>query len=294
GQQISRSIRCTNLRRPILPRFTGAFRRVSGLRRRPSSGPDSYLLHRRLRRPRPKILSATSKKTENQGFKMDGLVVAHILFWLRGSGKFTLLGLSVSYLSGTESSDGQFGKYSQDDVDALRALADDSGVVDFLFTNEWPVGVTNRAAESDIPTEVRWGVFYAREPYLNVDSSHVTRFLGLAQVGNKNKQNSKTISIVGDGLRKEKTLWFLKKVTSLASFSNTSLSFCWFNSISRDYAEPLNKVATYTTTVKEGSSGKPVVVAAAPPRSKDQERALKPVRKVRFVLDNDEDLRDIC
>ncbi|KAL0658597.1 hypothetical protein Bca4012_079182 [Brassica carinata] len=62
--------------------------------------------------------------------------------------------LSVSYLSGTESSDGQFGKYSQDDVDALRALADDSGVVDFLFTNEWPVGVTNRAAESDIPTEV--------------------------------------------------------------------------------------------------------------------------------------------
>lgn len=69
------------------------------------------------------------------------------------------------------------------------------------------------------------------------------------------------------------------RVTSLASFSNTSLSFCWFNSISRDYAEPLNKVATYTTTVKEGSSGKPVVVAAAPPRSKDQERALKPVRK---------------
>ena len=78
------------------------------------------------------------------------------------------------------------------------------------------------------------------------------------------------------------------RVTSLASFSNTSLSFCWFNSISRDYAEPLNKVATYTTTAK--ASGKPVVVAAAPPRSKDQERALKPVRKVRFVLDNDEDL----
>ncbi|KAH0859982.1 LOW QUALITY PROTEIN: hypothetical protein HID58_088243, partial [Brassica napus] len=144
----------------------------------------------------PKILSATSKKTENQGFKMDGLVVAHNLFWLRGRGKFTLHGLSVAYLSGTESSDGQFG--NQDDVDALRALADDSGVVDFLFTNEWPVGVTNRAAESDIPAEVsdssccdsnvRWGVFYAREPYLNVDSSHVTRFLCLAQVGNKNKQ----------------------------------------------------------------------------------------------------------
>ncbi|CAN6906624.1 unnamed protein product [Brassica oleracea] len=140
---------------------------------------------------------------------MDGLVVAHSLFWLRGSGKFTLHGLSVAYLSGRKSSNGQFGKYNQDDVDALRALADDSGVVDFLFTNEWPVGVTNRAVESDIPAEVSdssccdsnvselvgnyhiagsMGVFYAREPYLNVDSSHVTRFLGLAQVGNKNKQ----------------------------------------------------------------------------------------------------------
>ncbi|WZZ21403.1 hypothetical protein YC2023_122790 [Brassica napus] len=152
----------------------------------------------------PKILSATAKKAENQGFKMDGLEVCHNLFWLRGSGKFTLHGLSVAYLSGRESSDGQFGKYSQDDVDALRALADDSG---------WPAGVTNRAKESDIPAHVSdssfcdsnvselvkevkpryhiagsMGVFYAREPYLNVDSSHVTRFLGLAQVGNKNKQ----------------------------------------------------------------------------------------------------------
>ncbi|CAN7083404.1 unnamed protein product [Brassica oleracea var. botrytis] len=102
----------------------------------------------------PKILSVTSKKTENQGFKMDGLVVAHNLFWLRGSGKFTLHGLSVAYLSGTESSDGQFGKCSQDDVDALRALADDSGVVDFFLTDEWHVGVTNRAGESDNPAEV--------------------------------------------------------------------------------------------------------------------------------------------
>lgn len=32
------------------------------------------------------------------------------------------------------------------------------------------------------------GVFYAREPYSNVDAVHVTRFLGLAPVGNKEKQ----------------------------------------------------------------------------------------------------------
>ncbi|XP_023645490.1 zinc finger CCCH domain-containing protein 64 [Capsella rubella] len=161
----------------------------------------------------PKILSTTSKKAENQGFKMDGLEVCHNLFWLRGSGKFTLHGLSVAYLSGRQSSDSQFGKYNQDDVDALRALAEESGVVDLFLTNEWPAGVTNRAAVSDIPAGVSdsscsdftvselvmeikpryhiagsMGVFYAREPYLNADSTHVTRFIGLAQVGNKNKQ----------------------------------------------------------------------------------------------------------
>lgn len=32
------------------------------------------------------------------------------------------------------------------------------------------------------------GIFYAREPYSNVDAVHVTRFLGLASVGNKDKQ----------------------------------------------------------------------------------------------------------
>lgn len=31
-------------------------------------------------------------------------------------------------------------------------------------------------------------MFYAREPYSNVDAVHVTRFLGLAPVGNKEKQ----------------------------------------------------------------------------------------------------------
>jgi hypothetical protein len=161
----------------------------------------------------PKILSTTSKKAENQGFKMDGLEVCHNLFWLRGSGKFSLHGLSVAYLSGRQSSESQFGKYSQDDVDALRALAEEPGGVDLFLTNEWPAGVTNRAAVSDIPVgisdsscsdstvselvmEVKpryhiagsMGVFYAREPYLNAESTHVTRFIGLAQVGNKNKQ----------------------------------------------------------------------------------------------------------
>jgi len=32
------------------------------------------------------------------------------------------------------------------------------------------------------------GFFYAREPYMNVDAAHVTRFIGLAAVGNASKQ----------------------------------------------------------------------------------------------------------
>ncbi|OMO91652.1 Zinc finger, CCCH-type [Corchorus olitorius] len=73
-----------------------------------------------------KVLSTASKNSANQGFKMDGFKICDNLFWLKGSGKFTLHGTK--------------------------------------------------------------GAFYAREPYSNVDAMHVTRFLGLASVGNKDKQ----------------------------------------------------------------------------------------------------------
>ncbi|OMO67291.1 Zinc finger, CCCH-type [Corchorus capsularis] len=169
----------------------------------------------------PKVLSVASKNSANQGFKMDGFKICDNLFWLKGSGKFTLHGLFVAYLSGRQSSSGQqFGTYGQDDIDALRAFAEEPGIVDLFltypllfFTNEWPSGVTNRANESDIPAGIldstgsdstvaqlvaeikpRYhiagtkGAFYAREPYSNVDAMHVTRFLGLASVGNKDKQ----------------------------------------------------------------------------------------------------------
>ena len=39
-----------------------------------------------------KPLLAASKDSANLGFKMDGLKVCHNLFWLKGSGKFTLHG----------------------------------------------------------------------------------------------------------------------------------------------------------------------------------------------------------
>ncbi|KAL3535612.1 hypothetical protein ACH5RR_004073 [Cinchona calisaya] len=160
----------------------------------------------------PKILSAASKESANQGFKMDGLKVCGNLYWLKGSGKFSLHGLSVVYLSGRQSASGlQFGTYSEDDVDALRALAEEPGIVDIFLT--YPLHFTNRASTADVPSGVSdsagadstiselvaeikpryhvagtMGVFYAREPYANVDAVHVTRFMGLAPVGNKDKQ----------------------------------------------------------------------------------------------------------
>ncbi|XP_057969244.1 zinc finger CCCH domain-containing protein 64 isoform X2 [Malania oleifera] len=128
--------------------------------------------------------------------------------------QFVLVERQWQVHSSWHSSDGQqFGTYSQDDVDALRALAEESGIVDLFLTNEWPSGVMNRAVTSDVPPGItdslgsdstiselvaeikpRYhiagskGIFYAREPYSNVEAVHVTRFLGLAPVGNKNKQ----------------------------------------------------------------------------------------------------------
>ncbi|BFG39723.1 hypothetical protein CerSpe_259970 [Prunus speciosa] len=161
-----------------------------------------------------KVLLAATKDSGNQGFKLDGLKICNNLYWLKGSGKFKLHGLSVAYLSGLQCSDSQqFGTYSQDDVDVLRAVAEEPGIIDLFLTNKWPSGITNRAAASDVPpgasepfgsdstvaelvAEIKpryhiagtKGVYYAREPYSNVDAVHVTRFLGLAPVGNKDKQ----------------------------------------------------------------------------------------------------------
>ncbi|WOL03010.1 zinc finger CCCH domain-containing protein 59 isoform X3 [Canna indica] len=161
-----------------------------------------------------RFLSAASKLPSNRGFKTDGLEVCPNLFWLKGSGKFSLHGLSVAYLSGRRSTEADgSGGYNEDDVGALRALAEEPGIVDLFLTNEWPYGVFHGADTSNTTPEVvdpsgsdpvvselakeikpRYhfagtkGVFYEREPYSNDDSVHVTRFLGLAVVGNKNKQ----------------------------------------------------------------------------------------------------------
>ncbi|KAG6769985.1 hypothetical protein POTOM_025652 [Populus tomentosa] len=125
----------------------------------------------------PKVLSTASRNSANLGFKMDGFKIC----------------LSVVYLSGRQSSNGHhFGTYSQDDVDALRALAEEPGVVDLFLT--YPRCSDSSVSELVAEIKPRYhfagtkGVFYAREPYSNVDAVHVTRFFGLAMVGNKDKQ----------------------------------------------------------------------------------------------------------
>nr|KYP57547.1 Zinc finger CCCH domain-containing protein 64 [Cajanus cajan] len=160
----------------------------------------------------PKILLQASKDSANRGFKMDGLKICDNLYWLKGSGKFPLFGLSVAYLSGRKSSSvQQFGTYTEDDVDALRAIAEEPGIVDLFLT--YPLIDVHYSSASDIPAglseavgsdstiselvqEIKpryhiagtKGIYYAREPYSNVDAVHVTRFIGLASVGNRDKQ----------------------------------------------------------------------------------------------------------
>lgn len=57
------------------------------------------------------------------------------------------IGLSVAYLSGRHSSDAQqFGTYSEDDVGALRAIAEEPGVVDIFLT--YPSTMSTRILSS--------------------------------------------------------------------------------------------------------------------------------------------------
>ncbi|GFY98454.1 CwfJ-like family protein [Actinidia rufa] len=135
-----------------------------------------------------KVLSAATKDPANLGFKM-GWFEAPLFEGLIGrcaSRLEELGGLSVSYLSGRHStSSQQFGTYSQDDIDALRAFAEEPGIVDFSAISELVIEIKPRYHVAGTK-----GVFYAREPYANTEAVHVTRFLGLGAVGNKDRQGA--------------------------------------------------------------------------------------------------------
>jgi len=61
------------------------------------------------------------------------------------------------------------------------------------------------------------GVFYSREPYVNDSAAHVTRFIGLANVGNKEKQVHIYLS---SQLKKKKKFCSFHFYTTLSSTVN--------------------------------------------------------------------------
>ncbi|XP_038053166.1 CWF19-like protein 1 [Patiria miniata] len=130
-------------------------------------------------------------------------------------------GLQIGYLSGTEQTHAAVqepNNFSKADIDALAVpLIADSKFkgLDVLLTSPWPQGVfkysntleglnpetTGSSLIADLALAVRpryhfaaqEGAFYERLPYrnhkvLNESTKHVTRFLGLAKVGNPEKK----------------------------------------------------------------------------------------------------------
>ena len=127
-------------------------------------------------------------------------------------------GANVHYLgrSGVAADGGPGCRYhGEADVKLLQAALAAEGDVDLLLTCDWPSRVLDAlplgtlpqgmrtstgvptAAEAALAARPRYHVagsrrtFYARAPYLNADlgaGAHVTRFVGLAEVGNPAKQ----------------------------------------------------------------------------------------------------------
>jgi hypothetical protein len=71
-------------------------------------------------------------------------------------------------------------------------------------------------------------MFYAREPYSNIDAVHVTRFIGLAPVGNKDKKVC-FLSITSNNIHQAGLyLYFI----NLFGFFYNALDFPCFSEIS--------------------------------------------------------------
>lgn len=105
------------------------------------------------------LLSGARAEAAKVGLTSNGIRVCDNLFWLKGSGILTLKGLRIAFLGGKHDATvyrdpkaaAAAGAHHEDDVDALRALADDPGVVDVFLSNEWPSGILKFADSSVVP-----------------------------------------------------------------------------------------------------------------------------------------------
>ncbi|XP_072022054.1 CWF19-like protein 1 [Amphiura filiformis] len=176
--------------------------------------------------PMPTYILGANKVEHLKFFaEPNGCEIAENVTFLGKKGTFTgTSGLQIAYMSGIEQEDAAIKEphhFNKADVDALgMPLVSDSKFrgVDVLLTSQWPLGVakyasppdginveglqsTGSASVSDLVLALRpryhfagmEGCFYERLPYRNhkvlaEGARHVTRFLALAKVGNKEKK----------------------------------------------------------------------------------------------------------
>ncbi|MCO5571469.1 hypothetical protein L7F22_025209 [Adiantum nelumboides] len=166
------------------------------------------------------VLSAAKQKAKEIGLVFEGVSVCNNLYWLKGSGILHLKGLRVAYLAGKyvesvyqDAAKAQsHGTFHADDESLFFLWLSLLCFCNLLtiLTNEWPQGILNGVVgpteldDSTVGSSIvanlvaelkpRYhiagseGCFYARDPYHNESVSHVTRFVGLAAVGNVKKQ----------------------------------------------------------------------------------------------------------
>ncbi|CAG5131123.1 unnamed protein product, partial [Candidula unifasciata] len=151
----------------------------------------------------------------------EGAEMCDGITYLGKQGRFTgSSGLQIAYLSGVESKSGKGDDFSftaDDAYSLISPVVNDTNFkgIDILITSQWPQDVEKYASSANRPSESypgssciaevarvlkpRYhfagleGVFYERQPYRNhhillESARHTTRFIGLANVANKEKQ----------------------------------------------------------------------------------------------------------
>ncbi|XP_046585130.1 CWF19-like protein 1 isoform X1 [Haliotis rubra] len=177
----------------------------------------------RLKVPISTLILGPNQKEHVQYYKsQDGQEMCENVTYLGRRGRYTgSSGLQIAYLSGieTQQQTQDAWQFTKDDILALTGpVVSDKNYrgIDILLTSQWPQSVQKYATPPQLPLQMEAtcsslmvgevarllqpryhfsglnGGFYERQPYRNhqilaESSTHVTRFIGLAAVGNLNK-----------------------------------------------------------------------------------------------------------